>query len=282
MSAPTILQHGPTDGAAILDEAIADEARRKTFKSDQIRVSGIGHCARHQLAQAMGMVANEISWDYSEGGHLMEEPVERRLRAIYPQTEAQVSIPTTARGTWTHPDHLVPELGLALQQKTVKRRAILEYLDGVRDETFGLPKGYQVDPVLLEWWCWRRAGFCLTQDRRRLNIVPQRYELLYLGRDDFGESRVSIPVAWDAARAQALADEFSRRVDLLAWGELPDKTYPEPQFDCGFVRKWYDWDGAYDQRDSHCPLFEKCWGRPYEPKYAPSFRTPKKGWSRIQ
>jgi len=279
----------------VIDRVIERERAQRTFRRDQIRVSSIGSCARKVVAEALGVTdPGEFPFVYSEGGHLLEAAAGRRIRTVLPQSEEQVGVPTSVPGTWTHPDVLMVENllraprptgrvtfelergGRGVQIKSTKRRAIWEYQGKMVPGKFGvgIPKAAQVDQALLEWHFWRQAGFCLTRAGARIEGVPETYELLYLGREDFGDTRQSVEVPWDEPRAAALATEFDRRVEALRWHELPARPFDEPKIlDCYYEPKWYDWDGTHYEPPQVCPLYEQCWGRKYEPK-------PKRnGWS---
>ena len=285
-----------TSATNVIDLAIAREKARRTFRRDQIRVSSIATCARKVVGEALGIfTSGEFPWIYGEGGHLLEAAAGRRLREIWPDSQEQVSVPTSAAGTWTHPDVLLVfamthglgsssgrvtsrvQVGHGVQIKSTKRRGIWEYQGLSMPGKFGVgvPKDSQVDQALLEWHFWKDAGFCLTQDGGKVVGVPETYELLYIGREDFGGTRCSIEVKWDEARAAALAAEFARRVDALKWHELPERPYSEPKIlDCYYEPKIYDWDGKHYMPVEVCPLYEKCWGRQYVP--SPAFQTGKK------
>jgi hypothetical protein len=281
----------PLTACEALDEAIAVESKERMFRRDRIRVSSIGGCARRVLAIALGQIEEEFPWEHSEGGHLLEAAAGRRLRIVYPNVEEQVSVPTSAQGTWTHPDVLillsvsriqlpgsdrvVPQLnsGLGVQIKSTKRRSILEYKSGIQTR-FGIPSSSNLDQALLEWWFWRQAGFCLTHDRIKILGVPERYELLYLAKEDFGKTRVSIPITWNEERARAAAAEFDRRVEALTWGELPECEKPSPDWECARVPKTYDFDGTHEGAPVVCGMYRNCWGCDYQPP------APKPEWSR--
>ncbi|NDD31618.1 MAG: hypothetical protein EB084_25490 [Proteobacteria bacterium] len=270
-----------------IDATVELEQSERTFKSDQIRVSSIGKCARKSVAQALGLINSSIPWKFNEGGHVLEERATTRILRQWPLSIAQVSVPTSADGTWTHPDLLIVfELEAiadakpgqrqtdravsshGVQIKSTRKRSIAEYLEGRRDEKFGLPKPDQVDQALLEWYFWRRAGFCLTreQPRRRIEGFPQSYELLYLGQEDFGGTRCSIPIEYDEQRAEQLAQEFTRRVEALQWGELVPAIKREPDYECAYTPKTYDFDGPRLEEPSVCGMYEQCWGKSWEPK----------------
>lgn len=311
-SADTVLQAPLLDSACdCIDRVIDRERARRTFRRDQVRVSSIASCARKVVGEAMGAFEpGDFPFVYSEGGHLLEAAAGRRICVDYPQSEEQVGVPTSATGTWTHPDVLMVdglhridrpgritfelESGRGVQIKSTKRRGILEYQGKMVPGKFGvgIPKASQVDQALLEWWFWRQAGFCLTRAGAKIVGAPATYELLYLGREDFGDSRQSIEVPWDAPlaslrcyddetgkllgrdRAAWLAAEFDRRVEALRWHELPERPHHEPKIlDCFYEPKWYDWDGTHYEPPQVCPLYEKCWGARYEP------RPKRNGWS---
>ena len=308
--------------AEILTVAIAEERADKKFKTDQIRVSSIGSCARKVLGEALGYFVSDFPFEFSEGGNLLEGAATARVIRKFPLSEAQVVVPTSAPRTNTHPDLLlIPDGGIihgsrptrsqdglwtdqllvghGVQMKSNKRRNILEYRAAMesgaerseRDLKFGLPKAEQVDQALLEWYFWRRAGYCKTQwfphgegpAQRIIEGIPETYELLYYAREDFGDTRVSIPVEWDEERAQALADEFARRVELLKWGELPEPAHPmkywdngKPHFECAWQPKWYDWDGPHAEAPKVCPMFASCHGREFDLSMLQTTRKPRR------
>lgn len=277
----------------IIDRAVADEARHKTFDPSEVRVSSIGDCRRKVVAKCLGYFDETIGWIYSKGGHVLQAVAFEYIRKLYPGAEEEVTIPTSAPGTWTHPDIFIPSLGLSSQVKSCKRNAVMAYVE--RGEK--LPKEKHVEQVLLEWYFWRKAGFCITETgmkilrnrmRRHLSRrareqaiwsavrthafmtsgfegilfeAPLRYELLYVCREDFIETRISIPVEWDEERATALAAEFDHRYQLVTWGEVPPVPKYVPDGDCGM--QWFD-GGRMMQ--SICPMHEQCWGHPYQPK----------------
>jgi hypothetical protein len=250
----------------LINRAVEEESRSRTFKRDQIRVSSIGSCARRNVAQAIGHIDGDIPWDYSEGGHMLEAAAGRRMRACNPLVEEQVGVPTGVVGTWTHPDVYVVHLGLGVQIKSTNRHIIREWNEGRPHPVYRLPKKGQVDQALLEWFCWRQAGFCRTQDGRRINSVPTRYELLYLAREDFGHTRCSIPIEWDEARAAALYQEFLRRNEMLRWHELPEREKSAADWECGMVREHFHKRMMYQSEEQVCPMYRQCWGTAFVPK----------------
>jgi hypothetical protein len=98
-------------------------------------------------------------------------------------------------------------------------------------------KGNHRDQVLLEWYFWIRAGHCLIIEKidgvptitRRIDGVPSSYEVLYIGREKYGETFVSIPVAYNPSLANALAERFEAVSEGIALGLLPKKLAKKKQ-----------------------------------------------------
>jgi len=107
--------------------------------------------------------------------------------------------------------------------------------------SFGQMKSYHKDQVLLEWYFWQEAGHCITEDGARINCVPTGYEVLYVGRESYGEKMVSVKVPYDKMRALKLFQKFE---DMATYIEL--ETLPEPMksktFEC-----------------NNCGLYQECW-----------------------
>ena len=249
---------------SIIDRVVAEESQRSDFVRAQARVSAIGMCPRKTVAQALGHIQSDISWTFSKGGHVLQAMAFHRILRAYPFAVEEVSVPTSVPKTWTHPDIYIPNLGLGIQVKSCHKSKIVKYLKTGE----GLPNRYNVDQCLLEWFYWRKAGFCLTENREKLPGFPHSYELLYIAREDFIETRCSIPVEWDPVRAGRLDAELQRRHELIAWGEVPDKTKASPNDD-----PWWECGATFgNQPPSVCPFYEKCWGRAYKPPTSNGWR----------
>lgn len=280
--------------ASLLKSAYENESAASTFIRAQVRVSSIGMCGRKVVAQAIGLADSSIPWEHNEGGHMLQGAAFRRIRKQYPMVEEEVSIPTSAPCVFTHPDIFVSEIDLGCQVKSCDAFKIEKYLRG--ELWYGkpaLPASYNVDQVLLEWAFWRKTGFCVTEAgmamlhrhfgglpraQRVEQIwtllqspaflesdfegaifrVPERYELLYLARDDFGHTCVSIPVPWDTERAERLEAEFDARHNAIAFGELPEKCKDSPNWECGMTKR--------GKPPQVCALYESCWGCKYVPR----------------
>lgn len=185
------------------------------------RPSQIWICKRKHVGIAMELIKNDILWYYCEAGITLQTNAYNRIKKEYPDTVQEVAVPTGYPGIDTHPDIYIPSLKHCMQVKSASDTST----------GFGKLKPYHKDQVLMEWYFWNKAGYCITEEGERLNGVPVSYEILYLGRESYGEAMESVQITYNKMEADRLAERFEELVSCLELKILP-QGLGKPGFEC--------------------------------------------------
>lgn len=208
------------------------------FDRQEARVSAVGLCARRQVAQALGEINDPFPEIFKRAGYMHEQQLAEELRLVHPDLEEQLEVPTITGGT-THPDFYLPSLRWAIQLKTSSE-------DGTAGKTL---KPHHRDQCRLEWASWRRAGYAMTRDGRRIGSVPVRYWLLMLSRDSYGITMSENEIRWDNLKAEMLERRLEQNQALIDAGIIPDRDKPRPDFECKHPKTG----------EINCSMFRRCW-----------------------
>ena len=225
----------------ILQQAM--DAETSPFDKREPRVSKIGLCARRQVLEALGVIDNDIPWEFCEAGHILQYAAFQRVRSIFPFAEEEVAVETPIKGVYCHPDIVVLEENLCIQVKSSM---------AARD-SFETVASYQRDQVLMEWVSWRhsrkyvhynREDDCYNFNWPHKKFVPSRYEILFLDRETYGKIHTSVNIPWDGVRARELQAKFEMIADCIAEWMVPPIPKTK-QADC--------WLGQ------PCQIYNQCW-----------------------
>ena len=217
------------------------------------RVSSVGICQRKNVATHLGLIENNVDQFYVEAGFSLQSRALWIIQQIFPGAVEEVAVPTNVEFEGdhliTHPDIYIPEINLASQLKSCKEKIFSKSK---------ILKDYHHAQAMLEWYCWHKAGHCITMDNRRIDAVPDRYEVLYMARENYSITLESVPFHFDLKWGRELYNKFKETGEFVKRGELPPRPYTSPSFDCG----WTDAEGNWGA----CGLHELCWGKKYEPR----------------
>lgn len=195
----------------ILNEVLQEEEAAQFQPDKKVPWVALNHlCERKHAAIVTGLCENKIRYDLKEAAWLLQDRLCQRLQKKYPETVQEVILPTTWPGSNCRPDILIPELRHCIQVKTA-----------TDEQGYSLLQESHRDQVLLEWFFWRQAGYCITQDQRRIDIIPETYEVFYLGREHYGQFYASHLIEYNRIRANVLHERFRRVGEYLSLGELP-------------------------------------------------------------
>ena len=207
--------------AAIITESRATEQPR-FLGIKTPRVSMIGYCDRRHVAKVLGIITSDISDFYCRSGYMLQDAVYNELKKVYPGTVQEVTVATTVEGGETHPDLFIPEIKHGVQVKSDAENA-----------SFGKPKKAHQEQALLEWHFWRLSGQCVTEEGLPIAMVPNTYELLYVGRESFGLNIISVPIKYDPVKARALQDRYENIMDYIEM-EVLTEPLVQHEWQCGY------------------------------------------------
>ena len=208
---------------------------KPTFDSKHIRVSGIGYCQRLQVAKALGMVstAQTIEHYYSHVGHMCEE----LLGLAWPTAERQINVPIPNHDAFTHPDFYFSASRNAVECKTVEDDALPRLTK---------PKTAAHKQVLLNWHYWSVASL-----QQKAPQVPERYWVVYCGRNGWAMNRKWFEVKYDRQEADELDRTFQDSLLHVKLGTLPPRL-PKMGWECK------------THTGAQCAMYDYCWGEDNE------------------
>lgn len=186
------------------------------------RVSMIGYCNRMHVAKVLGIISSDIPTIYTRSGYALQDFIFHELQAVYPNTQQELIVRTTVEGAETHPDIYIPEIRHGIQVKGDNENS-----------TFGASCKAHKEQALLEWHFWRLAGCCMNEDGTIFTEVPKTYELLYAGRESWGENTVSLPIKYELTKARFLQERYEDLMDYIEMEMLPEPLSAKGS-DCGF------------------------------------------------
>lgn len=230
----------------IIDKVLAEE-RKPRFPLREPRVSSIGYCEKAQVLKALTQKEEDIDifpWIYYESGYVLQDRVYNRIKKEYPDAIDEINVPTCIENVYCHPDIYIPSLGLCIQVK-VRRES----------SSFGILQKAHKEQCLLEWYFWVTAGYYKDKNKEKIyQDVAKAYEVLYLGRESYGEKKVSIPIKYDRLTAESLANKYVSIQAHIDIGVPPKTPYKTPQTECN----------GYFGTTNPCIYIKNCFGNQIE------------------
>jgi hypothetical protein len=234
----------------LLEDLMSQEpVRTRKFDIRHIRVSNIGKCARFQVANALGQVADPAFHPYyTRMGHTMQALIADDLRERGCKVEEEIEVFTglyddDGTKVWCHPDMHVEVTGMGpyfgIQMKTVTQ----EKLDKMTE-----PRREALDQATLEWALFQKYG---SEGMDGKLEVPEQYFVLYASRESAALNYKAFEVEWSMKEARRLMERYYDLERHRKTKQIPPRPFTRPQLECA-------WDAGL--RGSHrCEWYDRCW-----------------------